>query len=235
QPPTVLPGSLSHALWLEFFYPGEPLEQQTSSATLLLVRTSVTSATPPAGPGRYMLSEDPTMDAKDVFSDSGSPAAAVPWEDLYYEDKWDIGCDSGLANNNGSGSLASAGALGGTGVGRVDPRPSSMAARDFPPQLLLVGRGSTGAVAVTLFVWLASRAPLVVDTSSGSGTSGAIVPWSSGPASLAKSNGDLSIVEGTPDESVAAAGSSTSTTRVAVMVSRGTSWAARGGLQFSLL
>nr|GEX87404.1 hypothetical protein [Tanacetum cinerariifolium] len=44
-----------------------------------------------------------------------------------------------------------------------------------------------------------------------------IVPWSSGPTSLAKSNGDISIFEGTPDESVAATGSSTSTTQVVVM------------------
>nr|GFA76063.1 hypothetical protein [Tanacetum cinerariifolium] len=39
---------------------------------------------------RYMLLGDPTMDAKDVFSDSGPPVAAVPWEDLYYEEKWDM-------------------------------------------------------------------------------------------------------------------------------------------------
>nr|GFA44012.1 FT like protein [Tanacetum cinerariifolium] len=40
--------------------------------------------------GQYMLSEDPTIEAKDVFSDFGSPAATAPLEDLYYENKWDI-------------------------------------------------------------------------------------------------------------------------------------------------
>nr|GEZ91246.1 hypothetical protein [Tanacetum cinerariifolium] len=76
-----------------------------------------------------------------------------------------------------------------------------------------------GDVTTTLSVWLASGAPLVVGTSSGSGTSWVTVPWSFGPASLAKSKGDLSIVEGTPDESMAAARSSISITRVAVMPS----------------
>nr|GFD08068.1 hypothetical protein [Tanacetum cinerariifolium] len=37
------------------------------------------------------------------------------------------------------------------------------------------------------------------------------------------------MVDGTPDESVAVAGSSISTTRLAVRVRRGTSWAAQSG------
>nr|GEV23851.1 hypothetical protein [Tanacetum cinerariifolium] len=60
QPSTVLTCSLSHALWLRFFCPGEPLEQQTSSPALLLVRTSVVAATPspPVGPVYIVLPQE---------------------------------------------------------------------------------------------------------------------------------------------------------------------------------
>nr|GEX50267.1 hypothetical protein [Tanacetum cinerariifolium] len=53
-------------------------------------------------------------------------------------------------------------------------------------------------------------------TSSGSGTSGTAVSWPEAPASSAKSSGYFSMADGTPDESVATAGSSIFITREAV-------------------
>nr|GFB81552.1 hypothetical protein [Tanacetum cinerariifolium] len=47
---------------------------------------------------------------------------------------------------------------------------------------------------------------------------------------MCKSSGDFFTADGTPDESIAAAGSSISITRAAVNVRSGTLWGARGRL-----